>query len=55
MWKNCVIITIGDKNVLFDCSMHMGFQDEQHYLDFSFISKIGNYTQAIDCVNVTHL
>jgi hypothetical protein len=53
--KSCVIVTVGGKNVMFDCGMHMGFQDERRYPDFSFISKTGNYTQAIDCVIVTHL
>jgi integrator complex subunit 11 len=52
--KSCVIVTVGGKNVMFDCGMHMGFQDERRYPDFSFISKTGNYTQAIDCVIVTH-
>ncbi len=49
--KSCVIVTVGGKNVMFDCGMHMGFQDERRSPDFSFISKTGNYTQAI----VTHL
>jgi hypothetical protein len=53
--KSCVIVTVGGKNIMFDCGMHMGFQDERRYPDFSFISKTGNYTQAIDCVIVTHL
>ncbi len=53
--KSCVIVTVGGKNVMFDCGMHMGFQDERRYPDFSFISKTGNYTQAVDCVIVTHL
>lgn len=40
---------------MFDCGMHMGYQDERRYPDFSMISKTGDYTQAIDCVIITHL
>lgn len=53
--KSCVVVTMGGKNIMFDCGMHMGYQDERRYPDFSFISKTGNFTQAIDCVIVTHL
>ncbi|CAM6129578.1 unnamed protein product [Calypogeia fissa] len=27
--KSCVIVTIGSKNIMFDCGMHMGYQDER--------------------------
>ncbi|CAM6102771.1 unnamed protein product [Calypogeia fissa] len=52
--KSCVIVTIGSKNIMFDCGMHMGYQDERRYPKFSFLSKTGNYTQAISCVIITH-
>lgn len=52
--KSCVIVTIGGKNIMFDCGMHMGYQDERRYPDFSFISKSGDFTHVIDCVIVTH-
>ncbi|BBN01886.1 integrator complex subunit 11 [Marchantia polymorpha subsp. ruderalis] len=52
--KSCVIVTIGGKNIMFDCGMHMGYQDERRYPKFSFVSKSGNYTQAISCVIITH-
>lgn len=39
---------------MFDCGMHMGYQDERRYPDFSFISKSGDFTHVIDCVIVTH-
>ncbi|KAL2642927.1 hypothetical protein R1flu_010514 [Riccia fluitans] len=51
--KSCVIVTIGGKNIMFDCGMHMGYQDDRRYPKFSFVSKTGNYTQAISCVIVT--
>ncbi|KAL2608096.1 hypothetical protein R1flu_026669 [Riccia fluitans] len=52
--KSCVIVTIGGKNIMFDCGMHMGYQDDRRYPKFSFVSKTGNYTQAISCVIITH-
>ncbi|KAG0572445.1 hypothetical protein KC19_VG095700 [Ceratodon purpureus] len=52
--KSCVIVTVGGKNIMFDCGMHMGYQDERRYPDFSYISKIGDFTHAIDCIIVTH-
>jgi hypothetical protein len=53
--KSCVIVTVGGKNIMFDCGMHMGYQDERRFPDFSFISKSGDFTHAIDCVIITHL
>ena len=35
--------------------MHMGYNDERRFPDFSFVSKSGNLTQLIDCVIITHL
>ncbi|KAL2642920.1 hypothetical protein R1flu_010507 [Riccia fluitans] len=39
--KSCVIVTIGGKNIMSDCGMHMGYQDDRRYPKFSFVSKIG--------------
>ncbi|KAJ7530618.1 hypothetical protein O6H91_14G010800 [Diphasiastrum complanatum] len=52
--KSCVIVTLGGKMIMFDCGMHMGYQDDRRYPDFYRISKIGDFTQAIDCIVVTH-
>jgi len=52
--RSCIIVSIGNKNVMFDCGMHMGYNDDRRYPDFSFISKVGNYTQLIDCVIISH-
>ncbi|KAG0593991.1 hypothetical protein M758_UG037700 [Ceratodon purpureus] len=52
--KSCVIVTVGGKNIMFDCGMHMGYQDERRFPDFSFISKTGDFSHAIDCIIVTH-
>lgn len=53
--RSCVIVTIGNKNIMFDCGMHMGMNDARRFPDFSYISKNGQFTKVIDCVIITHL
>lgn len=53
--RSCVLVTIGNKNIMFDCGMHMGYNDERRFPDFSFISKSGKFNELIDCVIITHL
>ena len=64
--RSCILVSIGGKNIMFDCGMHMGFQvtaalaalperaarlqDARRFPDFSFISKSGSYTQFISAV-----
>ncbi|KAF2077278.1 hypothetical protein CYY_001403 [Polysphondylium violaceum] len=52
--RSCVIVTIGNKTIMFDCGMHMGYHDERRFPDFSFISKTKQFTKVIDCVIITH-
>eukprot|EP00191_Tetraselmis_sp_GSL018_P024432 CAMPEP_0177626196 /NCGR_PEP_ID=MMETSP0419_2-20121207/30522_1 /TAXON_ID=582737 /ORGANISM="Tetraselmis sp., Strain GSL018" /LENGTH=635 /DNA_ID=CAMNT_0019127229 /DNA_START=149 /DNA_END=2057 /DNA_ORIENTATION=- len=52
--RSCVVVYIGGKTVMFDCGMHMGYQDERRFPDFRMVSRNGNYTQAVDAVIVTH-
>ena len=26
--RSCILVTIGGKNIMFDCGMHMGYSDE---------------------------
>lgn len=28
MGRSCILVTIGGKNVMLDCGMHMGYNDE---------------------------
>lgn len=35
--------------------MHMGYNDARRFPDFSYISKTGNFTNALDCIIITHL
>jgi predicted metal-dependent RNase len=53
--RSCVIVSLGGKNIMFDCGMHMGYQDERRFPDFSFLSQTGRFDQIIDCVIISHL
>lgn len=53
--KSCVVVSINGKRIMFDCGMHMGYDDHRRYPDFSLISTTGDFDSALDCVIVTHL
>lgn len=55
--RSCVLVTMGGKNIMFDCGMHMGYSDERRFPDFSYISASPDvkYETLIDCVIITHL
>ncbi|KAG1701329.1 Integrator complex subunit 11 [Nymphon striatum] len=52
--RSCIILTIGGKNIMLDCGMHMGFNDERRFPDFSFITQEGPLTDHLDCVIISH-
>ena len=52
--RSCVVVSVGQFRVMFDCGMHMGYADSRRFPDFSQISPVGRLTEAIDCVVVTH-
>eukprot|EP00026_Physarum_polycephalum_P004180 Phypoly_transcript_04197.p1 GENE.Phypoly_transcript_04197~~Phypoly_transcript_04197.p1 ORF type:complete len:689 (+),score=102.38 Phypoly_transcript_04197:127-2193(+) len=52
--RSCVLVSVGGKNIMFDCGMHMGYNDARRFPDFSYISKTGKFNTAIDCVIITH-
>ncbi|VDK73433.1 unnamed protein product [Litomosoides sigmodontis] len=52
--RSCILVSIGGKNVMLDCGMHMGYSDERRFPDFSFIGGGGSLTEFIDCVIITH-
>ncbi|KAI8877590.1 Metallo-hydrolase/oxidoreductase [Backusella circina FSU 941] len=52
--RSCVLVTLGGKNIMFDCGMHMGYQDGRRFPDFSYISKTGNFTDMLDAVIISH-
>ena len=41
--------------IMFDCGMHMGYNDARRFPDFSFVTKSGNHTQSLSAVIITHL
>jgi integrator complex subunit 11 len=45
---------LGGKNIMLDCGMHMGYNDDRRFPDFSYISKEGPVTQYLDCVIISH-
>jgi integrator complex subunit 11 len=53
--RSCVIVSIGRKNIMFDCGMHMGYNDDRRFPDFKFISRNGQFTQNIYAVIISHL
>ncbi|KAJ1351671.1 hypothetical protein KIN20_007782 [Parelaphostrongylus tenuis] len=52
--RSCILVTIGGKNVMLDCGMHMGYQDERRFPDFSYISGGGKLNDYINCVIISH-
>lgn len=53
--RSCILVSIGGKRIMFDCGMHMGYQDERRFPDFSYISREKNFTSMLDAVIITHL
>ncbi|PRP87546.1 putative cleavage and polyadenylation specificity factor [Planoprotostelium fungivorum] len=52
--RSCVLVTVGHKNIMFDCGMHMGYNDDRRFPDFNYISKGSNFNQFIDAVIISH-
>lgn len=52
--RSCILLQINEKNIMLDCGMHMGFNDERRFPDFSFITNEGSLTSFIDCVIISH-
>lgn len=53
--KSCVVVSFGDKRIMFDCGMHMGYVDNRRYPDFSRISESGDFNSSLTCIVITHL
>lgn len=52
--RSCVIVTLEGRNIMFDCGMHMGYNDERRFPDFTLLSPNRDFDGIIDCVIVTH-
>lgn len=35
--RSCFLLKMGGKHIMLDCGMHMGFNDERRFPDFSYI------------------
>ncbi|XP_065840373.1 integrator complex subunit 11-like [Oscarella lobularis] len=51
--RSCILLYIGGKRIMLDCGMHMGFNDQRRFPDFSYIGA-GPVTEYIDCVIISH-
>ncbi|CAI8050141.1 Integrator complex subunit 11 [Geodia barretti] len=53
--RSCILVSMGGKNIMLDCGMHMGFNDERRFPDFSYITDSGrSLTEHLDCVIISH-
>jgi integrator complex subunit 11 len=52
--RSCILLSIGSKNIMLDCGMHMGYNDKRRYPDFKYISNTNEYTGSIDAVIISH-
>ena len=39
--RSCVVVTLGDKRIMFDCGMHMGYRDERRFPNFDKLAPEG--------------
>ncbi|MGH0130605.1 UNVERIFIED_CONTAM: hypothetical protein FKN15_005496 [Acipenser sinensis] len=52
--RSCILVSIGGKNVMLDCGMHMGYNDDRRFPDFSYITQNSRLTEFLDCVIISH-
>ena len=64
--RSCLLVSIGGKHIMLDCGMHMGYNDDRRFPDFSYVTPgaVGpagsttgdaeNLTEHIDCVIISH-
>lgn len=52
--RSCIIVRMSGKTIMFDCGVHMGYDDNRRYPDFSLLGQVSDYTPIVDCVLITH-
>uniref|UniRef100_UPI00358E4B50 integrator complex subunit 11 isoform X1 n=1 Tax=Myxine glutinosa TaxID=7769 RepID=UPI00358E4B50 len=52
--RSCILVSIGGRNIMLDCGMHMGYNDDRRFPDFSYITQNGRLTEFLDCVIISH-
>ncbi|EDQ87993.1 uncharacterized protein MONBRDRAFT_37658 [Monosiga brevicollis MX1] len=51
--RSCVLVTMGGRTIMFDCGMHMGYNDARRFPDFTQVAQ-GPLTDHIDLAIITH-
>lgn len=52
--RSCIVINVEGRTIMFDCGMHMGYNDQRRFPDFSILSKTGDFNKLIDCIIISH-
>ena len=52
--RSCIVVTLGERVVMLDCGMHMGYHDGRKFPDVKQVSGGDDVTANIDCVVITH-
>jgi integrator complex subunit 11 len=52
--RSCIIVTVGGKNVMLDCGMHMGYNDHRRFPDFRYLSNTHDFDAILDLVLISH-
>ena len=52
--RSCLLVCIGGKRVMLDCGMHMGYNDDRRFPDFTFVSGDEPLTDFLDAVIISH-
>lgn len=52
--RSCIVVSLGGKNVMFDCGMHMGYTDARRFPNFDYLSRTRQFDGVIDLVVVSH-
>ncbi|KAH9424163.1 integrator complex subunit 11 [Dermatophagoides pteronyssinus] len=52
--RSCILVTIGSQRVMLDCGMHMGYNDQRRFPDFSYVSNEESLDSYLDCVIISH-
>jgi integrator complex subunit 11 len=53
--RSCIVALINGKCVMFDCGMHMGYNDDRRFPDFSVLSPSGHhFSSLVDVLVISH-
>lgn len=52
--RSCVLVKMAGKTIMFDCGVHMGYEDDRRFPYFAHIAETNDYTGYIDAVLITH-